>query len=97
MYRESPNIDDTSLVTGTLQRVNIQDDFLFIIKKKQLSNKEKTLETLYKEEIKNGSVRIFRESANVHLALTESLKDVIQWFFDEEINLQIELWICNSR
>jgi len=55
------------------------------------------LETLYKEEIKNGSVRIFRESANVHLALTESLKDVIQWFFDEEINLQIELWICNSR
>jgi len=60
MYRESSNIEDTSLVTGTLSR---------------LPNKDKTLETLYKEEVKNGSVKIFRESANVHLALTESLKD----------------------
>jgi hypothetical protein len=46
------------------------------LKLNQVANKDKTLEALYKEEIKNGAVKIFRGSANVYLAIQESLKDV---------------------
>ena len=35
------------------------------------------METLYKEELKNNTVKISKESRNIYLSLVETLKDVI--------------------
>lgn len=77
IYRDSSNIDETSLVTGTLTRV---------------TNREKPLEQLHKDEIKNNTVRIYKDSANIHLALSESLKDSCAFAIQDDF----EFWNVNG-
>jgi len=77
VYRDSSNIEDTSFVTGTLNRIY---------------NKEKSIENLYKEELKNNTVKLHRGSANFHLALTESLKDSCAFAIQDDF----EFWNLNG-